>query len=109
MTTKALHGCIEHGSKQGVYCNECGKALIDFAIGPDTFWTWRVTTEDDEEGRRTRNLGTHTGKVADIARVLASNIGYTLHFMPAAKCAAAANPRREVHVRVDTVDFTVRW
>ena len=42
--------------------------------------TWNVTTEGDVEGRSTRNLGTHTGYVDEIALYLADQCYYSLQF-----------------------------
>lgn len=42
--------------------------------------TWTVTTEGDCEGKSTRNLGTHTGYIDEIALALADKCYYSLHF-----------------------------
>lgn len=44
------------------------------------YGTWEVTTEGDVEGRSTRNLGTHTGWVDEIALHLGNKCGYSLCF-----------------------------
>jgi hypothetical protein len=41
---------------------------------------WEVTTEDDEEGRSTKNLGIWHGHIAEIAFHLAHECFYTLQF-----------------------------
>ena len=46
----------------------------------ECYGTWHVTTEGDCEGRSTRDLGTHTGNIDDIAFALASQAYYGLHF-----------------------------
>jgi hypothetical protein len=43
---------------------------------------WSVTTEGDEEGRSTTQLGTHYGHVAEIAFSLADKCYYALEFKP---------------------------
>jgi hypothetical protein len=49
---------------------------------PNAHGTWIVTTEGDEEGRSTRQLGTHTGYLDEIAFKLASQAYYGLQFNP---------------------------
>jgi len=44
------------------------------------YGTWKVTTEGDCKGRRTRQLGTFTGHVDEIALHLANKCYYTLDF-----------------------------
>ena len=46
----------------------------------ECYGTWHVTTEGDCEGRSTRDLGTHTGNIDDIAFALASQAYYGLRF-----------------------------
>lgn len=48
----------------------------------EAYGTWTVTTEGDCEGRSTRNLGTHTGYLDDIAFALADQAYYGLEFEP---------------------------
>lgn len=43
---------------------------------------WRVTTEGDEEGRSSRDLGIHYGHLAEIAMYLARSAFYGLKFEP---------------------------
>ena len=49
----------------------------------DAYGTWTVTTEGDVEGRTTRNLGTFTGFLDEIAFHLADKCYYSLQFKPA--------------------------
>ena len=44
------------------------------------YGTWKVTTEGDVEGRSTRQLGTYTGYIDEIAFALADKCYYELHF-----------------------------
>lgn len=46
----------------------------------EVFGTWEVTTEGDVEGRTTKNLGTFTGYIDEIALFLANKCYYSLHF-----------------------------
>lgn len=46
----------------------------------EAYGTWTVTTEGDCEGRSTRDLGTHTGYLDDIAFALADKAYYGLQF-----------------------------
>jgi hypothetical protein len=48
----------------------------------NAYGTWNVTTEGDVEGRTTRQLGTHTGFIDDIAFKLADQACYGLQFRP---------------------------
>lgn len=60
---------------------------------------WHVTTEGDEEGRTTRDLGVHFGQLDDIAFSLAGASHYRLQFElvdPSEWCNRAA--RTEVYV-----------
>lgn len=43
---------------------------------------WKVTTEGDEEGRSTEDLGVYYGHVAEIAFHLADKVFYKLEFSP---------------------------
>lgn len=55
---------------------------------------WKVTTEDDEEGRTTRELGTFHGHVAEIALHLANKCFYSLRFVPGNAANPPATPNR---------------
>ena len=46
---------------------------------------WHVTTENDVEGRSTKDLGIHEGHVADIAAALRKHNFYSLKFEPAVR------------------------
>lgn len=46
----------------------------------DIYGTWKVTTENDSEGKTTKNLGTFTGYVDEIALHLADKCYYSLCF-----------------------------
>ena len=65
--------------------------------------TWHVTTEDDCEGRSVRDLGIHTGHVADIALQLASKQYYSLKFEapPPKKEIEVLVPGNEVNIHLD--------
>lgn len=52
----------------------------ELKIPQSTYGLWEVTTEGDEEGRTTRNLGTHEGHFDEIAFKLASQSYYSLRF-----------------------------
>jgi hypothetical protein len=45
-----------------------------------SYGIWHVTTEGDEEGRTTRDLGVHEGYIDDVAFALASRQFYSLDF-----------------------------
>lgn len=49
----------------------------------DPYGLWIVTTEGDEEGRTTRQLGSYEGYLDEIAHKLASEAFYTLEFSKA--------------------------
>lgn len=89
--------------KDAKFCNECGTKLESFADS-NNIWKpvglWRVTTQGDEEGRTTRQLGLHEGHLADIARTLSAESFYDLQFEPVEvldKDKIRA-PRESVHV-----------
>ncbi|WCK57226.1 hypothetical protein PP175_28980 (plasmid) [Aneurinibacillus sp. Ricciae_BoGa-3] len=44
----------------------------------DVFGVWKVTTEGDEEGRTTKDLGTHSGNIFDIVKKLSDQSFYKL-------------------------------
>lgn len=57
---------------------------------------WHVTTEGDCEGRSTKDLGTHYGRIDDIAFALGDQGGYSLRFDSVdARGWGAANPNRQ--------------
>lgn len=45
-----------------------------------TYGVWSVTTEGDEEGRTTKDLGIHEGYIDEIAFALADKAMYRLYF-----------------------------
>lgn len=55
---------------------------------------WRVTTEGDDEGRTTEELGTHKGHIADIARELADQAHYGLYFQKALELNDDPKPKK---------------
>lgn len=60
---------------------------------------WHVTTEGDEEGRSTKDLGTHYGHVVDIALRLAGHAFYSLRFAPPAPAKHIENrPSHVAHI-----------
>lgn len=48
----------------------------------DSYGTWRVTTEADDEGRLTKDLGIYSGPLSAIAFYLKDKCGYKLEFSP---------------------------
>lgn len=46
----------------------------------NTYGLWKVTTEGDEKGIHTRDLGVHKGHIDEIAKQLASSVFYSLTF-----------------------------
>ncbi len=66
------------------------------------YGTWRVTTEGDEEGRTTRELGTHTGYIDEIALALADKACYELNFQAAEPLQKNPTPTKtSVNVQLD--------
>ena len=55
---------------------------MDKAYKPNAYGFWRVTTEGDEEGRNTKELGIYEGYLDDIAFELADSVFYALRFEP---------------------------
>jgi hypothetical protein len=72
------------------------------------YGTWKVTTEGDCEGRSTRDLGTHTGYLDEIAFALAKDVYYSLRFVAVNPLALAkANPTgTKVQVSLDIATGT---
>jgi hypothetical protein len=76
-----------------------------------SMWTspigwWNVSTEGDEEGRSTNNLGTYYGHVAEIAFHLANKAMYKLTFQPTTRSGKVSRPtynatRTHVHISLD--------
>lgn len=62
------------------FCPKCGTKVVNLYANP--VGTWHVTTEGDCEGKTIKDLGVHTGHVADIARALGSRSYYALQFEP---------------------------
>lgn len=85
------------------FCSECGTQLESFADSAN-IWRpvgmWRVTTQGDEEGRTTKQLGIHEGHIVDIAEKLSAEACYDLDFEPvmAIDKAQIRKPRESVHV-----------
>jgi hypothetical protein len=67
---------------------------------PSAYGTWNVTTEGDVEGRSTRQLGTHTGFIDDIAFKLADQAYYGLRFDPVDPAEIETCTRVRVRVQV---------
>lgn len=70
---------------------------------------WKVTTEGDEEGRSTTDLGTHYGHLAEIAFHLADKVFYTLQFEAIANPPAAPKkyPKYQAKKDIVSVGFAV--
>jgi len=89
--------------KDAKFCSECGEKLESFSDASG-IWKpeamWRVTTQGDEEGRTTKQLGVHEGHIVDIAHKLSAESFYDLCFEPvlAVKKAEIREPRSSVHV-----------
>jgi hypothetical protein len=66
----------------------------------NAYGTWNVTTEGDVEGRTTRQLGTHTGFIDDIAFKLADQAYYGLRFDPVDPTKIEKTPRTRTRVQV---------
>ena len=64
---------------------------------------WKVTTEGDEEGRSTRDLGAHYGHVAEIAFHLADKVFYTLQFEAVTNPPAAPKTYPKYQAKKSTV------
>ena len=67
----------------------------------DAYGTWTVTTEGDVEGRTTRNLGTFTGFLDEIAFHLAHKCYYSLKFKPAEEVKEFVPKKHKVNVMLD--------
>lgn len=70
----------EISTKSWNHCPACGKDIPSSDFNTNPVGMWEVTTEGDCEGRTTKQLGVHEGHIVDIARNLASQTGYGLHF-----------------------------
>jgi hypothetical protein len=73
------------------------------------YGTWIVTTEGDCEGRTTRNLGTHTGYLDDIAFALADQAYYGLRFSQVDPLQLANVPPHAASVLVSLDIDTGTW
>ncbi len=64
---------------------------------------WEVTTEEDVEGRKYKNLGTHEGYVDEIALALADRRGsWSLHFRLVEPVPRPYEPKRsEIVISLD--------
>lgn len=88
------------------FCDECGTKLEQFADA-NGIWKpvglWCVTTQGDEEGKSTKQLGVHEGHIVDIARALSAEAFYDLNFRPmkALDKMKIRAPRANVHVQLD--------
>lgn len=88
------------------FCDECGAPLERFADA-NGVWKpeglWHVSTQGDEEGRSTKQLGIHEGHIADIAYSLSGEVYYDLHFRPVQALAEVNRraPKTNVHVVLD--------
>lgn len=70
----------------------------------DPYGLWIVTTEGDEEGRTTRQLGSYEGYLDEIAQKLASEAYYSLCFRKAQELPHKDNPKeypKAVSVQLD--------
>lgn len=92
--------------REGKFCNECGTKLESFSDASN-IWKpvglWCVTTQGDEEGKSTRQLGVHEGHIVDIAHALSAEAFYELNFRPvtALDKMNIRAPRSSVHVTLD--------
>ncbi len=103
------------------FCGYCGARMISsdgvearmnlMACMPaqykNTFGTWKVTTEGDEEGRSTKDLGVHTGHIDEIAQSLGGRCFYSLHFSPFSPTPAPAEPEDKKPVRQVSIQFGI--
>lgn len=111
----------EAASTGNKFCGHCGarmisseavEARIDLlanmpALYKNTFGTWKVTTEGDEEGRSTRDLGVHTGHIDEIAQSLGGQCFYSLHFSPVSPTPAPAEPEDKKPVRQGSIQLGI--
>ena len=65
------------------------------------YGTWEVSTDGDCEGKSTRELGTHTGYLDDIAFALADKAMYGLNFKKVNKLNLKKQTRKSVHIQLD--------
>lgn len=75
----------------------------------EAYGTWTVTTEGDCEGRSTRNLGTHTGYLDDIAFALADQAYYGLRFDAVDPARLKGRPKTGTKVQVSLDIKTGSW
>lgn len=100
---KTLYKCpqCKVAQRDGKFCIECGSQL-EFSDSKN-IWkpsgVWHVTTEGDEEGRSTRDLGSHEGHIVDIAKKLSPDAFYSLHFSP-----AFAKEKAKIKAPLDSVN-----
>jgi len=95
--------CQETILDNSKFCNFCGEEQdkITAETYKKSFGFWKVTTEDDEEGRRTRQLGTFEGYVHEIALQLADKVNYRLEFeavRPPNKPTATISKKKSVPI-----------
>jgi hypothetical protein len=70
----------------------------------NTYGTWHVTTEGDEEGRTVRDLGIHKGYIDEIAYKLSGEAYYGLEFSPPPppkEPLKPKDPKHHVHIHLD--------
>lgn len=78
-------------------------------INIQAYGTWTVTTEGDCEGRSTRQLGTHTGYIDDIAFALANQAYYGLRFSWVDPLKLANVPPNAAQIQVSLDIETGTW
>jgi hypothetical protein len=72
--------CKNCGPKIGKFCNDCGKELENIIFTETTIGTWEVSTENDEDGKTMKSLGTHYGSIREVALDLRNAVFYRLYF-----------------------------
>ena len=98
--------CNQTIPSASLFCNFCGSKQTEVVnqLYQNPFGCWKVTTQGDEEGRTTRQLGTHEGYIDEIAHELADKANYNLVFVAVPKLGTPKTivPRRkEVMVQLD--------
>jgi hypothetical protein len=85
--------CGQYIQSSYAFCPKCGTKVVGPYASP--VGTWHVTTEGDCEGKSTKDLGIHTGHVADIARVLGNHCFYSLQFEQVLISETVPEPEKE--------------
>ena len=112
-TEKICSKCVETRDDHHAFCPICGTKLTVQPKGAlpieyrNTYNTWHVTTEGDEEGRTIRDLGNHRGQIDEIAKSLSHLACYKLSFSPVKVSAALQEGTGRKSVMIELNDSSL--